>query len=98
MGGARGRRAGPRCSRRPAPDQGLWLAERVPDVVNRGNFVDIAVAFVEAFLNFLIIAFVMFLVIKVYNRLRDRDEPAGPSEDILLLREIRDELRASRRS
>lgn len=55
-------------------------------------------AFVEAFLNFLIIAFVMFLVVRVYNRFRDQDGPAGPSEDILLLREIRDELRASPRS
>jgi large conductance mechanosensitive channel len=55
-------------------------------------------AFIEAFLNFLIIAVVMFLVVKVYNRLRDRAEPAGPSEDIVLLREIRDELRAAPRS
>lgn len=55
-------------------------------------------AFIEAFLNFLIIAFVMFLVVKVYNRFRDREEPAGPPEDIVLLREIRDELRASPRS
>jgi large conductance mechanosensitive channel len=53
-------------------------------------------AFVEAFLNFLIIAFVMFLVVKVYNHLRDTEEPEGPPEDIALLREIRDELRASR--
>ena len=53
-------------------------------------------AFVEAFLNFVIIAFVMFLVVKAYNRFRDTKEPAGPPEDIALLREIRDELRASR--
>jgi large conductance mechanosensitive channel len=53
-------------------------------------------AFLEAFLNFLIIAFVMFLVVKVYNHVRDTEEPEGPPEDIALLREIRDELRASR--
>ena len=54
-------------------------------------------AFIEAFLNFLIIAFVMFLVVKIYNQFRDTEEPTDPPEDIALLREIRDELRASRR-
>lgn len=53
-------------------------------------------AFVEALLNFVIIAFAMFLVVKVYNRFRETDEPSGPPEDITLLREIRDELRGSR--
>jgi large conductance mechanosensitive channel len=53
-------------------------------------------AFIEAFINFVIIAFVMFLVVKAYNHFRDAEEPAGPPEDIALLREIRDELRASR--
>ena len=49
-------------------------------------------AFIEAFLNFLIIAFVMFLVVQAYNRFRD-DETTGPAEDIELLRQIRDALR-----
>lgn len=53
-------------------------------------------AFVEAFLNFLIIAFVMFLVVRVYNRFREQEKPAGPPEEVVLLREIRDELRATR--
>jgi large conductance mechanosensitive channel len=53
-------------------------------------------AFVEALINFLIIAFVTFLVVKAYGRFRDQ-RPAEPPEDIVLLREIRDELRASRR-
>jgi large conductance mechanosensitive channel len=52
-------------------------------------------AFVEAFLNFLIIAFVMFLVVKAYSRFRE-EKPAEPPEDVVLLREIRDELRESR--
>lgn len=55
-------------------------------------------AFVEALLNFVIIAFVMFLVVRIYNRFRDEKEPAGPPEDVVLLREIRDELRAAPRS
>jgi large conductance mechanosensitive channel len=50
-------------------------------------------AFLEAFLNFVIIAFAMFLVVKVYSRFRD-ERAADPPEDIVLLREIRDELRA----
>ena len=53
-------------------------------------------AFLQAFINFLIIGFVMFLVVKAYNRFRDTDEPSGPPEDVALLREIRDELRATR--
>ena len=52
-------------------------------------------AFLQAFLNFLIVGFVMFLVVKAYNRFRDTDEPSGPPEDIALLRDIRDELRGS---
>ena len=53
-------------------------------------------AFVEALINFLIIAFVMFLVVKAYSRFRD-EAPGEPPEDIMLLREIRDELRAHSR-
>lgn len=55
-------------------------------------------AFLEATLDFVIIAFVMFLVVKAYNRARaalekaEEEAPAEPSEDIVLLREIRDSL------
>lgn len=58
-----------------------------------GNFVTVAV-------NFLILAFVIFLMVKQINRLRRQQapqaaaEPAPPPEDVLLLREIRDSLRA----
>lgn len=49
----------------------------------------------QATLDFLIIAFVIFLVLRAYNRLRaPKDEPApAPAEDVMLLREIRDLLR-----
>jgi large conductance mechanosensitive channel len=53
-------------------------------------------AFLAAVINFLIIAFVIFLVVRAYNRLKRVEapaEPAGPTEDVLLLREIRDALR-----
>ena len=51
-------------------------------------------AFVTAVISFLILAFVIFLLVKQANRLiAKRDEaPAGPSE-IDLLTEIRDELK-----
>lgn len=56
-------------------------------------------SFVTVALNFVILAFVIFLMVKQVNRLRRRQspavaaEPAPPPEDVLLLREIRDSLR-----
>lgn len=50
-------------------------------------------AFITAVINFLILAFVIFLLVRWANRLMNRkEEVAGPSE-IDLLTEIRDELR-----
>ncbi|WP_120966378.1 MULTISPECIES: large conductance mechanosensitive channel protein MscL [unclassified Comamonas] len=55
-----------------------------------GNFITVAV-------NFLILAFIIFIMIKQVNRLK-REAPAAPEaapatpEDVLLLREIRDSL------
>jgi large conductance mechanosensitive channel len=54
-------------------------------------------AFLLAVINFVIVAFVLFIVVKAYNRMRAADEPVaeeGPSEEILLLRAIRDSLRS----
>ena len=50
--------------------------------------------FVTVLINFLILAFVIFLLIRYANRLmrRAEDAPAGPSE-VELLTEIRDELK-----
>ena len=50
-------------------------------------------AFLVAVVNFLIVAFVMFLVVKAYNRMRAEAPPEEPAEEVLLLREIRDGLR-----
>ena len=54
-----------------------------------GNFITIAI-------NFAILAFVIFLMVKQVNRLKKAAPPAAPAptpEDVVLLREIRDALR-----
>ncbi len=113
------------------------MIQEFKDFINRGNLVDIAVAFVMgvafaavitsltddiinpiigkifsvdgladwtisgvrvgsflvAIINFLIVALVMFLVVKAYNRMKESAEAAEePSEEVVLLREIRDGL------
>lgn len=52
-------------------------------------------SFLTILINFLILAWVVFLLVKVMNRLRKPAEaaPAATPEDIQLLREIRDELK-----
>lgn len=54
--------------------------------------------FITVFINFLLLAWVVFLLVKVMNRLRKQEEaapaePAPTPEDVQLLREIRDELK-----
>lgn len=51
--------------------------------------------FVTAIINFLLVAFVMFLIIKAINAMKKKEQaaPAAPPEDITLLREIRDALK-----
>jgi large conductance mechanosensitive channel len=50
-------------------------------------------AFLVAALNFLIVALVMFFVVKAHNRLSKRaEEESTPSEEVRLLTEIRDSL------
>jgi large conductance mechanosensitive channel len=62
-------------------------------VIAWGNFLNIV-------LNFVILAFVVFLMIKQINRLRREPKapaaPPPPPEDVLLLREIRDSLARNR--
>ena len=69
----------------------LVEAQKVGNVFAYGNFITIAI-------NFIILAFVIFMMIKQINRLK-RSEPApAPAappptpEDVVLLREIRDAL------
>jgi large conductance mechanosensitive channel len=52
--------------------------------------------FIAAVLNFTIVAFILFLIIKGINRFKKKQEaapPPGPSSTDILLMEIRDELR-----
>lgn len=52
--------------------------------------------FATASLNFFFVALALFLVVKVYNRFRNKDDaPKGPTTEQLLA-EIRDELRLAR--
>lgn len=61
-------------------------------VLAYGNFITVAV-------NFVILAFIIFLMVRQINRLRNAIEPPPPPavpptpEDVVLLREIRDSLR-----
>lgn len=52
-------------------------------------------AFLTVTIDFVIVAFVMFLVIKAINKLKKKEEvaPAGPSSTDALLMEIRDALK-----
>ncbi|MEI9996073.1 MAG: large conductance mechanosensitive channel protein MscL [Rhizomicrobium sp.] len=54
--------------------------------------------FINTVLNFLIVAFVLFLLLRQINRLKTPppEAPAEAPEDIRLLREIRDALNAKR--
>jgi large conductance mechanosensitive channel len=59
-------------------------------------------SFITVCINFLILAFIIFLMVKFINNLRKPTEaeaaaPAAPAEDTLLLREIRDSLKNSPR-
>lgn len=66
------------------------IAELSWNGVKYGNFL-------SSVISFLIVAMVLFMMIKVINRLNKKEEvvevPAGPTEDQKLLMEIRDLLK-----
>jgi large conductance mechanosensitive channel len=53
----------------------------------------------QSVIDFLLIAVVIFLFLRAYNRIREKkdEKPAAPPEDVVVLREIRD-LLAERQS
>lgn len=82
-------------------DMKLVLKEAVPAVGDVAEVPAVTLnygAFIQTSIDFLIIAFVIFLMIKGINSLKKKEEPApaAPAEDpadIALLKEIRDELK-----
>lgn len=67
----------------------LVEAKKAGAVFAYGNFLTIS-------LNFAILAFIIFIMIKQVNRLKAAEPPAPPPatpEDVVLLREIRDSLK-----
>ncbi len=52
-------------------------------------------AFLNTIVQFIIVAFAIFLVVKAINRIAKKQPPApkAPSEEVVLLREIRDALK-----
>lgn len=71
--------------------QTLVEAKKAGAVFAYGSFITVA-------LNFMILAFIIFLMVKQINRLKREAPPppaapAAPPEDIVLLREIRDALK-----
>ena len=71
-----------------AADLALIEAKKAGAVLAYGNFITIVV-------NFVILAFIIFMMVKQVNRMK-KEAPAAPAatpDDILLLREIRDSLK-----
>ena len=68
----------------------LVEAKKAGAVFAYGNFITVS-------LNFVILSFIIFVMVKQMNRLRRAEEapaaPAAEPEEVLLLREIRDSLK-----
>ena len=72
-----------------AADLALLEAKKAGAVLAYGNFITIVV-------NFVILAFIIFMMVKQVNKMKKEAPPAAPAatpDDIVLLREIRDSLR-----
>lgn len=67
----------------------LVEAKKAGAVLAYGNFITIA-------LNFIILAFIIFQMVRIMNKQKKAEPPAAPAatpEDVVLLREIRDALK-----
>ena len=67
----------------------LAEAKKAGAVFAYGSFITVAI-------NFIILAFIIFMMVKQINRLKKEAPPAPPAappEDVVLLREIRDSLK-----
>lgn len=80
------------------PIVGMLIGQRFDTLSATVNGVPIQYgAFIQAVVNFLIIAFVLFMIIRFINKVKKKEEAppasAAPSEEVTLLREIRDSLK-----
>ena len=73
----------------PAVIDAATGAETVPAVLLKYGM------FIQTLVDFVIIAFVIFLAVKAINRMKRKEEaaPAAPSAEVVLLTEIRDALK-----
>ena len=81
-------------------DELKWvLREGVKDAAGEIITAEVAITygmFITALIDFLIVAFVMFMVVKAVNKMKKPEPaaaPAGPTDDQKLLMEIRDLLK-----
>lgn len=74
----------------PADNVGTYasLKEAGVPMLAYGNFITVLI-------NFIILAFIIFQMVRAMNKLKKEEEaaPAEPAEDVVLLREIRDALK-----
>ena len=78
------------------PVIGSFIGKSFDSLVTTINGVDVKYGlFIQAVIDFIIVAFVVFLIIKAMNSMKKKKEvvEAGPSSTDLLLMEIRDSLR-----
>ncbi|MBS0194170.1 MAG: large-conductance mechanosensitive channel protein MscL [Proteobacteria bacterium] len=78
-----------------------WVLKAADDSDPKHKIAEVAISygdFINTLIQFLIIAFAIFVVVKAINRISRKPEPAPAPppptpEDVLLLREIRDSLK-----
>jgi large conductance mechanosensitive channel len=83
------------------PDQLAKLGHGAPFTYKEMTDANVAVlgygSFLTVLLNFVILAFIIFWMVKLISRAKGTLDPAaapaGPTEEVLLLREIRDSLK-----
>lgn len=85
--------------------QNMWVIKPgVPEVKDASGAIispgvaEVAIkwgAFITAVIDFIIVAFVMFLIVKAINSMKKKqaDVPTPITEEVILLREIRDSLK-----
>jgi large conductance mechanosensitive channel len=82
-------------------DDWKYVVEPARVSSNGEEFAEVAILYghvLQTVIDFGIIAFVIFMVLRMYNRVRNREDekaeqkPSEPPEDVKLLREIRDLL------